>query len=110
MNAAVDPQVVVLQSGLIEHLGCYVLTGRTRAIGCAARLAWQLAGHEALTPAARERWQEMAEALERLVLPGHDPATADAVASARAAAAGGPIRRPRPWLTWESGQGLGGCD
>lgn len=110
MNVAVDPQVVLLQTGLIEHLGCYVLTGRTRAIGCAARLAWQLAGHEALTPAAQARWQEMAEALERLVWPGHDPAAADGVASAQAAAVRGPVRHSRPWLTWDSGLGRAGCD
>lgn len=114
MSRANDVEaVVLLQAAFIEHLTCYVFTGRTCALGRAARLALELAGNRAVSEAMHGHWQGLAEALEDMMQ--RRPATGGypAVAATRPAAAGA---RPealsglgarQPWLVW---QRIGGGD
>ncbi|MCS6786350.1 MAG: hypothetical protein NZ524_04855 [Thiobacillaceae bacterium] len=108
-------QVVLLQAGLIEHLTCYVFTGRACSIRRAARLAAELAGCAQLPLDARGHWQGLAEALEDMLPaspPREAPAASDASAGGKlaptpqadvqsAAARSGAVSKRQPWLTWE---------
>lgn len=94
-NAA--QRLVLLQAGLIEHLTCYVFTGRRCAVLRAARLAAELAELGELTPAQRTRWLELAEALE-----GMRTEPLSSVQRPRSQHPAGSVgRRPQPWLVWE---------
>lgn len=94
--------VVLLQAGLIEHLTCYVFTGRLCSLRRAARLAAELAGSDALSEATRGHWQGLAAALEDML-----PAPAEDKPGAGIAPAPAPARaRRQPWLVWESVEGV----
>ncbi len=82
-----------LMAAVIEHLACYIQSGRPRSAHLATLLLDRLAGDAAADPRLRERCRQLSEVLEHRgeALPG--PATGPATIAA--------APRRQPWLTWE---------
>lgn len=86
-----NPDRADLMAGIIEHMACYIQTGRPRSAHLAALLLHRLARDAEADDTARERCRELGESLDD-----------HARQNARAPMAFSAARRPGPWLTWEN--------
>lgn len=81
-----------LMAGALEHLACYLQTGRVRSGRRAAMLLARIAQAPEAGEAVRDQCQHLGDVIDDL-LPRPAPAPAR-----------GPLRPPagRPWLVWET--------
>jgi hypothetical protein len=78
-----------LMAGIIEHLACYIQSGRPRSAHLAALLLDRLAGDAALDDALREHCKSLVDVL--IEQPGRPAGACDRA----------PDLPSRPWLVWE---------
>lgn len=79
-----------LMAGVIEHLACFIQSGRPRSAKLATLLLDRLAQEGACDAALGERCRQLIEVLEGR---GDEPSGIPGAAPARP--------RQTPWLTWE---------
>jgi len=92
MHSSVQYPNDVLLAGALEHLACYLLTGRTRAARRACMLLECLAQSAEVSENVRDQCLRLGEILDNL-LPQHAPTPAR------------PSVRPlagQPWLVWQT--------
>jgi hypothetical protein len=78
-----------LMAGIIEHLACYIQSGRPRSAHLAALLLDRLARDNALDESLRDQCKSLIDVL--IEQPGRPSAVLDRLTQAPA----------RPWLVWE---------
>jgi len=76
-----------LLAGLLEHMACYLQTGRIRSAHQARLLLDRIATHPSASDDLRERGRHLSEVLEDSLAFSCEPGACKA--------------EPRPWLTWE---------